>query len=516
VQANSAAQSDIIAFLSEPASYGPQIRTVERHETHGAIVFLAGDRAYKLKRAVKFPYMDYSSVERRREMCAHELAVNRRMAPELYLEVRPIIRDGASLRFGREDESARAIDWVVVMRRFDQEALLENIRRSGHLTTHLMRLVGEALARVHRDAEVRRDYGGKSAIREVIANSVALLKSRIGQPFRRDIVEQYERIAPVNLARVAPVLEGRRTGGRVRRCHGDLHLNNIFVQNSAPILFDAIEFNDRFAFIDVLYDLAFLLMDLDRHSLRAHANTVFNRYLDLLNEHDGLGAVPLFMSCRASIRAHTAVSAAEAIADETQRDLLLKDAVHLLDKAIEYLMDPKPRLVAIGGLSGTGKSTLAYGLAPYLGLAPGAVVIRSDVIRKQLMGVPESVRLPSTAYAPLVSKRVYQRIAEIASITVASGFSAIADAVHGTEEEREEIAAIARRGNVSFDGLWLEGPKQILEQRIAARIGDASDATPDVLRAQINFVTKPHSWSGIGALGSAEETLARVRALLRC
>jgi aminoglycoside phosphotransferase family enzyme/predicted kinase len=516
VQANSAAQSEIIAFLSESASYGPQIRTVERHETHGAIVFLAGDRAYKLKRAVKFPYMDYSSVERRREMCTHELAVNRRMAPELYLEVRPIIRDGASLRFGREDEPARAIDWVVVMRRFNQEALLESMRRSGHLTLRLMRLVAEALARVHGDAEVRRDFGGESAIREVIANSVALLKTRIDQPFCRNIVEHYESVASVNLTRITPLLEERRVGGRVRRCHGDLHLNNIFVQNGIPVLFDAIEFNDRFAFIDVLYDLAFLLMDLDRHSLRAHANTVFNRYLDLSSEHDGLGALPLFMSCRASIRAHTAVSAAEAIDHDAQRDQLLKDAVVLLDKAVSYLGDPKPRLVAIGGLSGTGKSTLAYGLAPCLGLAPGAVVIRSDVIRKQLIGVPESVRLPATAYTPSVSKKVYERIAEIASTTVASGFSAIADAVYGTEEEREEIAAIARRGNVPFDGLWLEGPKQILEQRIAARVGDASDATPDVLRAQLNLVTKPHSWSGISTIGSAEETLARVRALLRC
>jgi aminoglycoside phosphotransferase family enzyme len=509
-------QGDVVSFLSEPANYGPDVQSVERHETHGAIVFLAGKRAYKLKRAVKFPYMDYSSVERRREMCAQELAVNRRMAPELYLEVRPIVRDGASLRFGRNNEHQRAIDWVVIMRRFDQSALLESMRRSGHLPIGLMRLVAEALARVHGDADIRRDFGGESAIREVIENSVALLKTRVGRPFRQEIVERFESAAPRTLARVAQALENRRVEGHVRRCHGDLHLNNIFVQDGTPVLFDAIEFNDRFAFIDVLYDLAFLLMDLDRHDLRQHANAVFNRYLELSGEHDGLATLPLFMSCRASIRAHTAVAAAEAITDDQGRDQLRKDAVVLMDKAVTYLTDQRPRLVAVGGLSGTGKSTLAYGLAPVLGPAPGAVVIRSDVIRKQLMGVPESVRLPATAYTPSVSKQVYERIAEIASTTVTAGFSAIADAVHGTEEEREGIVAVARQANVPFDALWLEGPSALLERRIAARVGDASDATEDVLQAQLAHVTTPRNWTKISAGGSSEETLAAAQIVLRC
>jgi hypothetical protein len=222
------------------------------------------------------------------------------------------------------------------------------------------------------------------------------------------------------------------------------------------------------------------------------------------------------MSCRAAIRAHTAVAAAEAITDEIRRVQLLEDAAILLDKAVEYLADPRPRLIAVGGLSGTGKSTLGYGLAPFVGLAPGAIVIRSDVIRKQLMGVPDSIRLPTTAYSPSVSRRVYERIAQIAAITLASGFSAIADAVYGTEEEREELAAVARHANVPFDALWLEGPPELLEQRIAARVGDASDATPDVLRAQLAFVTVPQSWTAIGTVGSADEILARARTLLRC
>jgi hypothetical protein len=507
-------QEETIGFLSEPRSYGPGVQTVERHETHGAIVFLAGDRAYKLKRTVKYPYMDYSTVERRRQMCALELAVNRRMAPTLYLDVCPIVRDRAGLRFGRATEGAGAVDWVVVMRRFDQAALLESLRRSGGLTTDLMRHVAEAIARFHADAEVRTDFGGEAALRAVIATSSAILQSRSGHPFRSESVKRYEDAAPSTLGRVAALLEERRQTGHVRHCHGDLHLNNIFVQDAQPILFDAIEFEDRFAYIDVLYDLAFLLMDLDRHGLRGHANAVLNRYLELSGEHAGLAAMPLFLSCRAAIRAHTAVSAAEAIDDSDRRTQLLDEACDLLDRACDYLAKPMPRLIAIGGLSGTGKTTLASDLAPLLGACPGAVVVRSDVIRKQLMGVAETVRLPMSAYTAAINEQVYKRIADIASTALASGFSAIADAVFGRDDERQGIAEVARRSGASFDGLWLEGPVSILERRIAARVGDASDATPDVLRAQLGFVTAPQAWKHIDVGAPKGDTLAAAKRYL--
>jgi aminoglycoside phosphotransferase family enzyme len=204
---DSAAQDEVIAFLSEPGSYGLNVQSVERHETHGAIVFLVGERAYKLKRAVKFPYMDYSTAERRRQMCMREFEINRRMAPKLYLDVRPVVSDGASLRFGHADETSNAVDWVLVMRRFDQSALLETMRRSGSLTTTLMRLVADALARVHADAEMTRDFGGEAGIRDVIANNVALLKARIGRPFSAETVEHYESTAASTLARFAALLE---------------------------------------------------------------------------------------------------------------------------------------------------------------------------------------------------------------------------------------------------------------------------------------------------------------------
>ena len=509
-------QDKVVDFLSEPRSYGPDVHIVERHETHGAIVFLAGDRAYKLKRAVKFPYMDYSTVELRRQMCERELTVNRRTAPKLYLEVRPIVSDDRALRFGSRTESGKAVDWVVVMRRFEQGALLENLRRSDGLTTELMRLVGETVASFHAEAEVEREFGGEAGIRSVIEGNAEMLSSTLAPPFTTNSIAQYESLAFKVLANVAELLEIRRQQGHVRRCHGDLHLNNICLLGEVPVLFDAIEFSDRFACIDVLYDLAFLLMDLDRHGLRALANTVFNRYLELSREHTGLSALPLFLSCRAAVRSHTTVARAETFKGDALQSSLLVDAAGLLDLAVDYLASTTARLIAIGGLSGMGKSTLAHALAPLLGKAPGAVVVRSDVVRKQLLGVAESFRLPENAYTSEASARVYKRVAEISADTLASGYTVIADAVYGTENERQEIAQVAQHWGVEFSGLWLEGPVELLEQRITARRNDASDATPDVLRAQLDFVTAPQTWNIIDAGVPPDDSLNQARRMLAC
>ena len=222
----SATQAEVVAFLSEPRNYGPEIKAIERHETHGAIVFLAGEHAYQLKRAVKFPYMDYSSVERRKEMCMRELAINRRTARELYLEIRPILREGGALHFGNEASRAEVVDWVLVMRRFPQDALLRSICKSGRLTPGLVRSVAEVVAGFHAAADVSHDFGGETGIRAVIEGNADVLECMIGRPFRAESVAQYESAARQALARIGALLEDRRQQGFVRRCHGDLHLNN--------------------------------------------------------------------------------------------------------------------------------------------------------------------------------------------------------------------------------------------------------------------------------------------------
>lgn len=511
IAAEAERQRDVIAFLSDPASYG--VPSVTMRETHGSIVFLAGDRAYKLKRAVRYPYMDYGTRARRRAMCLAELAVNRRTAPMLYLQVRAIVRDWTHLRFASMDEADGARDFVVVMRRFREDDLLDAMRRDGRLDARLIRQTAETVAAFHEAADSMPGFGGAAGIARVIAENVAAFRAARERPFAQDAIVAYETAAGAALAERTALLERRRRDGRVRRCHGDLHLNNICVIEGKPVPFDGIEFNDDLACIDVLYDLAFLLMDLDRRDLRGFANLLLNRYCEVSGEADGLAAMPLFLSCRAAIRAHVAVAAAHFLAGD---DAAAKRAegADLLARANAYLGPARPRLIAVGGISGTGKSRLARALAPALGVAPGAIVLRSDAIRKRLMGVAETVRLPETAYTPAMNEKVYTALARSARAILATGYAVIADAVYGRAAERDAIAGVARSAGASFDGLWLEAPVPVLEQRISARRGDASDATVAVMHAQRDFVEPPADWRRLDAGQDRSATDAAGRAAL--
>lgn len=506
-------QEAVIAFLSAGASYGQ--KAVERHETHGSIVFLAGERAYKLKRAVRYPYMDYSTLALRRAACEAELMVNRRTAPQLYLDAVPIVRDGGGLRFGTRAEGTAAVDWVVVMRRFPQSALLKSMAQKGALTADLMRELADGIAVFHRDAEVVPGHGGAAGIRRVIDECETILRSFANPPsqpaFRPELVQQWAIAARRELAQVAALLEQRREQGFVRRCHGDLHLNNICLIDGRPLAFDGIEFSDDFSCIDVLYDLAFLLMDLEHHRLRPLANVLFNRYVAAGS--DGLAALPIFLSCRAAVRAH--VTATQVAQGAEPAAALLRDAGTFLANAVAYLKPEPPRLVVLGGVSGTGKSTLARAIAPQLGRAPGALILRSDVIRKTLLGVEESQRLPQEGYAAAITAQVYALVAERARSALRAGQCVVADAVFGTEEERAQIEAVAHAEGIDCRSLWLHAPAPILEQRIAQRRGDASDATIDVLRRQLRDISVPPGWRQIDVSGTPAQSVAAIEATAR-
>ncbi len=280
------------------------------------------------------------------------------------------------------------------------------------------------------------------------------------------------------------------------------------------MLFDAIEFNDRFTCIDVLYDLAFLLMDLDRHGLRERACQLLNRYLERTHDYGGLAAIPLFLSCRAAIRAHVTAAAAR-ISTSGSPSSRLHEAEGFLDQAIDYLAKPEhPRVVVVSGLSGTGKSTLARMLAPHLGMTPGAVILRSDVIRKQMFGVDDDTILPPSAYSDEVTAQVYRHIADVSVAIVEAGYTVIADAVYGRESERVQIEAAAHSRQVPFSALWLVAEQSTLEARIAARRNDPSDATVDVVRRQRAVIQPPLSWTPINAAGSKTDVLDRILAVI--
>jgi aminoglycoside phosphotransferase family enzyme/predicted kinase len=500
----------VVACMREPGFFPRRPRDVEVRETAISLVFLAGDRAYKLKRAVRYSYLDYATVAAREHYCRAELALNRRTAPQLYEDVRPITQGtGGRLSIGGAGD---VVDWVLVMRRFDQETLFDRLAERKALTPALtLELAGE-IARFHAGAEIDRVGGGSDGMAETVAINARNLRAAVPDALAVRDVEQLIAATDRELARLSKLLDARRRAGKVRHCHGDLHLRNICLVDGRPTLFDCIEFNPTISNIDVLYDLAFLLMDLHTRHLDELGNAVFNRYLDLRDEADGLAALPLFLSVRAAVRAHVAAPAARQQSDEQARLRLLTEARRYLLHALDLLRPQPACLVAVGGLSGSGKSSVAYGLAPALGHAPGARVVRSDVIRKRIFNVDRTHRLPDSAYAAEVTDRVYQRMREAAADALAAGCCVVADAIHAHPAEREAIAAVARSAQVPFVGLWLGAPAEILAKRIGGRRGDASDATIPVLQRQLTYDIGAMEWVQIDAGGPLDAVIPAARA----
>jgi len=491
-------QGEVIAFLMRRDTHGGAATT--RIDTHGAVVVLAGARAYKLKRAVRFSYMDYSTPEIRRRMCEAEVRLNRLTAPMLYLGVVPICAaaDG-SLALGplADAAPAGAVDYAVVMRRFDGAAQFDALAAQGALDEALMSDLAEIIARFHAATPPRSEYGDAAATARLVADQRRTLAAT-GR-FAPDDLERLAALWNGLLARHRALLDRRARDGFVRRCHGDLHLRNICLIEGRPVLFDAIEFSEPIACIDVLYDLAFLLMDLRHRGLGRHAWTVFNRYIGITGDIEGLALLPLYQSLRAAIRAHVGISMADAQIERKRALPLEEEAGAYLALALHLAAPPLPRLVAVGGLSGTGKSTLARALAPGLGGAPGALLLRSDEIRKRLMGVAETARLGPEGYAEEVTSLVYATMRERAAAALAAGRSVIADAVHGRPAERQAIAAVAAAAQARFDGLWLDAAPSVCESRVEARRGDASDADASVVRDQLSRDPGPIAWARLDA-----------------
>ena len=502
-------QREVVAFLKDSSSYGRGVDRVEVIETHASLVFIAGERVFKLKRAVAYPYLDFSTADLRRRACDAELILNRRTAPALYEEVRGLFRgtDGA-VGFSPNGE---AVDWVVVMRRFDQALLFDALAEAGGLDRHIMDQLADHIAQFHASAERHFDHGGAAEMADLaeVQHRCLAAPSRVG--FSPDRVESIRKKWQERVAVLAALLDRRRAAGKVRHCHGDLHLRNICLLDGKPTLFDCLEFDEALASIDVLYDLAFLLMDLEHRGLGHFANRVFNRYLDRSEEDDGLAAMPFFLSLRAAIRAHVTATALEHAADASAGAKMAGDARRYLD-LVERFLQPQPcRLVAIGGLSGAGKSTLAEGLAPELGLRPGARVLRSDVTRKLLLGVDPEERLPAAAYTRETSARAYDALCRKAAMGLAAGYTVIIDAVALRAEERGSFAEVARAAGVRFSGLWLEARPEAMADRIRERVRDASDASPEILAEQLRHDTGKIDWVRIDAGGRAENCLAKAR-----
>jgi aminoglycoside phosphotransferase family enzyme/predicted kinase len=501
-------QSAVATFLADPRTWTaeqPGVTQVERIDTHGAMVFLAGERAYKLKRAVRYPFMDFSTLEKRAAACAAEVRINRRTAPAIYLGTRRITREAGGLAL---DGAGPTVDWLVEMRRFDGEGLLDRIAARGGLDDALADAVAVAVAGFHRAIERCTRYGRADDVARLIEDVDANMAAQ-------DVLDHDARRALADACRaafvaVAPLIDERYLAGFVRWCHGDLHLGNICVIDGRPTLFDAVEFNDFFTCTDTAYDLAFLICDLERRKVAGAASCVLNRYLEETGDWAGVPLMPLFLALRAGIRAYTLAAAAGAQRDRAAATARAADARACVDLGRACLAPQSGRIVAVGGLSGSGKSTVARLLAPGLGRPPGAVVLRSDVIRKRRAGVAPTAKLGPEHYGPEHSTAVYRALREQAVALARAGFVVVADAVFARAEERAAIAAAAQAAGLPFNGIWLEVAPEIAARRIAGRRGDASDATVEVLAQQQGYDLGPIDWARVDAAAGAAHVVQRI------
>jgi len=479
-------QQDVAQYLSS-LSGGPAV------ETHISAVFIGTGTVWKLKKAVRMPFLDFSELAAREHFLRRELVLNTPAAPGIYRDVVAVSRrpDG-SLELG----GVNPVDWVLRMAPVPHGDFLDIIASNGALTSKRLDDLGDCVAAYHARLAPVPDCDSPGTLLRITEGNV---QSALAAGLPRAAVEIWRQKTASSIEARRDWLHQRSVSGYVRRCHGDLHLGNLCLWDGKPVPFDALEFDEALATIDVGYDLAFLLMDLDQQVGRAGANRVMNRYTARTGDIPMLG-FPVFLSERAMIRAHVMKA-------------MNRDGDAYLAAAQTYLEPVAPIVIAIGGLQGTGKSTLARALAPALGPAPGALILRSDEIRKRLHGADPETRLGPEAYSKAANARTNLALIDQARLAAASGHAVIVDATFLDVAIRHDLAAVIRQAGVRFLGVWLDAPLSVLEARVRSREGDASDATVAVLQQAAKADPGAGDWLAVDASDGARALEAVRRAI---
>lgn len=496
-------QDDVIDFLNTRLSDHGGPPTVIK--THVSVVFLSDQSAFKMKQAVKFPFLDFTTLAARKLACEKEIEINKRTAPEIYKGVVVVTQEPNGLAL---DGPGTPIEYLVEMVRFDEtQAFDELITQPDKFGRKTMESLADQIAAFHASADVKKERGGYRGIRQIAENNRLSFDNLPDHFFDLGQVEDVTMRTMDMIDDCEDVLSSRQSNGFVRACHGDLHLRNICMFDGRPTLFDAIEFSEDFSDIDTMYDLAFLLMDLDFRGERRLASFVFNRYLDLSDDDvDVYQILPIFLSMRAQIRAHVGAAAAAAQSDLEKSEKELEQARAYLVLAASYLKNEPVRLVAVGGLSGSGKSRLAREIAPMFSQSVGARVLRSDVERKRLAGVHPNQPLGLAGYTPEMTVRTFTHLFEAAGKILKAGQSVVLDAVFASEAHRESALQAASEAGVEFLGLWVDASDDIRLQRINSRKNNVSDVTPDIALQQSNYDLGNMNWVRVDSSGEKHVT----------
>ena len=476
----------IIDSLCRASFYPHPVEKIRLIETHISWVFLTGPYAYKVKKPVDFGFLDFSTLTRRKHFCLEELRLNRRTAAGLYLGVLPLTEDPrGGLHLGCR---GRVLDYALRMRQFDPHALFQRLLAQGLVDEDDILELAATLADFHQRIE-RADpaspFGSPAAVWQPVTENFAALRRHLPageQQAHLDTLEQHTLAVYESLH---PWFEQRRREGFVRECHGDLHLGNIARIDGRPVLFDAIEFSEELRWIDVISDLAFLLMDLCDQQRHDFANRLLNRYLELTGDYHGLGGLRFYQSYRAMVRAKVAALRMTQQGGE-ERWQSRQTVCDYLALAGRCLQGAQPLIILTHGLSGSGKSWLATRLAPHL----GAIHIRSDVERKRLHRLPpeaDSQQAGMFIYDQASSEQTYRRLAELTEQIIGYAYPVIVDATFLQRSQRQRFHTLAQTLGVRLIILHCQAEYSLLEQRIRQRQQtgqDASEAGLTVLQQQ--------------------------------
>jgi len=465
-------QRALAAALIQPQCYPHPVGTVRVIETHISRVFLTGDYAYKLKKPLDLGFLDFTTLAQRREACADEVRLNRRLAPQIYLDAVPIIGSVDAPRIGG---SGMPIEWAVRMREFPQSALLSSMAETGALETAHIDAVADLLASFHGGlppAPASSPYASAARITADARDNFAALRPLVRGTALEARVESLRAWSDAAADRLAAAFDRRRHGGHVRECHGDLHLANLAWVDGAPLAFDCIEFNPALRWIDVASELAFTMMDLAAYGAAPLANRLLNRYLEHTADYGLLEVLDFYLAYRALVRAKIAALGAAEHHHPAAADAWV---ARYLGTAQAVCQPRRPWLAITHGLAGSGKSTAALAAAT----ATGALRLRSDVIRKQLHGFAPGARSRSGPgaglYTPAATDATYQCLAEMARLALEAGFPVVADATFLRREYRLRFAHLACERAVPFAILHTAAPAPLLRVRIAQRAQAGQD-----------------------------------------
>ncbi|NJS12223.1 MAG: AAA family ATPase [Microcoleus sp. CSU_2_2] len=480
---------DIIPQMLQPEFYPHRVtEPVRLIQTHASFVLLTGDYTYKIKKPVNFGFLDYSTLEKRLHFCNQELLMNRRTAPEIYLEVLPIIQKGDRFQLGSNLQSISpgeiVVEYTLKMREFPQESLFLSLLERGQLTEELMQNLGLEVAKFHSTTisdDYIRKFGEVSQIRTAIDNNYLISQKYIGGPQTQTQYQETKNYTDLFFEQNQELFDRRIANNKIRECHGDLHLRNIALWQNQILLFDCIEFNEPFRFVDVMYDIAFTVMDLESRGRRELGNAFLNTYIEQTGDWEGLQLLPLYLSRQAYVRAKvTSLMLDDAAVATAEKSEISETAAHYYQLAWEYTKPRRGKLTLMSGLSGSGKSTVAR----YVARRTGAIHIRSDAVRKHLGGISLNERGGQDLYSDEMTVKTYTRLLELGIILADRGWNVILDAKFDRQNLRTNAINLARSHKLPLQIIYCTAPIEVLRERLQQRRGDIADATAELLNSQ--------------------------------